>query len=407
MHTRREALALLGVSASAAQLPDSSLFAKDPERYWKRVRAEQFFLPEWRAYLNNGSLGVPPRSVVAAVSDYLRHGASLVDDEYPRWGYETLEKHRTTMAKFSGCHLDELAFTHNATEAMSVIADGLDLKAGDEILITDQEHPSGKSPWLKRQARHGVVVREVKIPLPPKNAAEVADIVISSIGPRTKVLSFSGILTTTGLIMPVREICKAARAKGVISVVDGAHMTGQIPFQLAELECDFFAGSPHKWLFAAPGAGLLYIRRENLERLWPGTVTGGWDEKKLHAARFMMVGTNNRAVFEGMLAGLDFQQSIGASRVYERIHQLAKMVYSHARELSYLKMLTPEDDTLYGGLVAFELTPKDTSKFFDECVKRRIWVMKNPRLRVATHIHTRPSDIDAMFGVMKDVFGKA
>jgi isopenicillin-N epimerase len=104
-----------------------------------------------------------------------------------------------------------------------------------------------------RQARHGIRVREVAIPLPPKSPEQMVDVLISSIGPRTRVLSFSGILTTTGLIMPVREICSAARDKGVITVVDGAHMHGQVPLRISDLGCDFFAGSPHKWDVCARG----------------------------------------------------------------------------------------------------------------------------------------------------------
>src|SRR6185312_5224057 len=138
--------------------------------------------------------------------------------EYPRWGYETLDEYRSEMADFLGCGKDELAFTHNATEAMSMIAAGLDLKEGDEVLTTDQEHPSGRSGWLMRQARYGITVRPVEIPLPPRNPGQLADLLISAIGPRTRVLSFSGITTNTGLIFPMRDICAAARAKGVITV---------------------------------------------------------------------------------------------------------------------------------------------------------------------------------------------
>src|SRR4030095_10104642 len=143
---------------------------------------------DWRAYLNNGSLGVMPKVVVNAVSDYLTQAAAITSDEYPRWGYETLDSHRTEFADFVGCSKDELAFTHNATEAMSIIADGLDLKQGDEVLLTDHERPSGMNPWLKKQARYGITVRQAKIPVPPKKPEELTDAIISAIGPRTKVL---------------------------------------------------------------------------------------------------------------------------------------------------------------------------------------------------------------------------
>ena len=314
-----------------------------------------------------------------------------------------LDAERTEMAAFVGCKKDELAFMHNATEAMSTIADGLDLAPGDEVLITDQEHPSGRGPWLKKQARYKIAVREVALPIPPKSSAELADRIISAIGPKTKVLSFSGILTTTGLRMPVRQICDAARAKGVLTVVDGAHLVGQVPLRISDLNCDFFAGSPHKWLFAPPGSGLMYVREEMLERLWPSTVTGNWNDLSLKAARYMMIGTNNRAVVEGMMAGLRFHKELGSERIFARLNQLARMVYAEAAKRPYLKPLSAADPSLYGGLVSFEL-PKDDAKFWALCKERRIWLMHANRTRVSTHVHTRPSDIQRLFATLDEAF---
>jgi selenocysteine lyase/cysteine desulfurase len=404
-----QAAALFGLPAVAAvqerPLPPAKLLYTDEESYWNRIRREQFLLAEWRAYLNNGSLGVAPRTVVQSIADYTERGAALASDEYPRWGYETLDAQREAFAAFAGCKTQELASMHSATEAMSTIAAGLDLRTGDEVLITDQEHPSGRGCWYLRQARHGIGVREVKVPMPPPKREALVDLIISAIGPNTKVLSFSGILTTTGLIMPVREICEAARQKGVITVVDGAHMLGQMPVTISDLECDYFAASPHKWMFAPAGSGLLYIREENLGKLWPTIVTGNWDDKKLQAARFMMVGTNNRAVVEGAIAGLKFLQAIGPDHVYKRIHQLARDVRRRALNIPYLELLTPEDDRAYGGLVTFRFRDKDLTRFRQVCRERRIWIYGGDLLRVSTHIHTRRTDLDALFSTIRETLG--
>lgn len=394
---RRDALRCL------VALPEAAALAAEGEAYWARLRREQFLLPGWRAFLNNGSLGVAPKPVLAAVEQYLRRGASRVSDEYPRWGYETLEEHRAEMAAFVGCKTEELAFTHNATEAMSIIAGGIDLKPSDEVLLTDQEHPSGRCCWLKRQAREGIAVRQVSLPLPPESPEQLERIVISAIGPRTRVLSFSGITSPTGLVMPVRRICEAARRRGLITVVDGAHMNGQVPVNLAELGCDFFAGSPHKWLFAPAGCGLLYVREEWLDRLWPLVVTGGWDNKNLKAARFMQVGTNERALFEGLLAGKRFAERIGLERIYGRIHELARQVRAKAAARPYLRLLTPDDDRLYAAMVAFRLPAELAARVKKRCAERKIWISGGEdSIRISTHIHTRPSDIDAFFAVMDE-----
>lgn len=390
--------------AAPATLPDKSLFARDPEKYWARLREEQFLIPGWRAYFNNGTLGLAPRPVLQVVSEFLNRGAAMEVNDYTRWGYETLDEQREELAQYLGCKKDELAITHNATEAMSTIAAGLDLKPGDEVVMTDQEHPSGKSGWQVRKARHGVTVREVPVPLPPKDPAQLADLLISAIGPKTRVISFSGVSSPTGIIFPVRPICDAARAKGVITVVDGAHMHGQIPLKISDLGCDFFAGSPHKWMFAPTGSGFLYVRDEMLDRLWPSIVTGGWDDEKLKAGKFMRLGTNNRAIVEGTMAGLRFGREIGHDRIYARIHQLARLTYERASALPYVKMITPNHDQMFGGLVTIEFT-KDPAKVWQLCNQKKIFSQQSQRIRLSTHIHTRPSDIETFFDCVKKALG--
>jgi isopenicillin-N epimerase len=402
--------ALFGLPAAAATikpLPEAELASRSPDKYWDRIRKEQFLLPGWRAFLNNGSLGVAPRPVVQAVQDFIERSARLdmAEHDYPRWGYETLDEHRVEVSAYLGCRPELLAFTHNATEALSTIAAGIDLKAGDEVVMTDQEHTSGRSAWGLKQARSGITVREVKIPMPPPSPENLADQMVSAIGPRTRVLFFSGILSTTGLIMPVRAICDAARAKGVITVVDGAHMNGQIAMRLEDLGCDYYAGSPHKWMFAPAGCGILYGREEMLDRLWPSIVTGRWDAKELKAARFMMVGTNNRAVFEGLRAGVRFLKAIGEDRIYARTHELAKLARKMAASSPYCKLVTPDDDRQYGALVTFDLEGVKLERLIQVCVERRIWIMRAPRLRVSTHIHTRGSDLELFFEVLRAAAG--
>ncbi len=397
-------------SAQATTLPSTSLLDGDPERYWNQLREDQFLMPGKRVFLNTGSVGVAAKPVVQTVCDYLEKSAALQmeglhdGDAYPRWGYETLDSHRTELAQYVGCAKDELAITHNATEAMSIIAGGMPLEKGDEILITDQEHPSGYEPWRLREAKGEVSVRVVALPLPPESPEQIADIVVSAIGPKTRVLSFSGITSPTGLLMPIREICDAARARGVVTVVDGAHMTGQVPYRIEDMNCDYFAGSPHKWLFAPVGSGLLYIREERLDLHYPVIATAGWDDKSLKAGRFMRFGTNNRAIVEGFLAGLHFAQAIGPERIYARIHDLAKDTYVRARALPYTEMVTPEDDSMYGSLVTFrlKLPEKKLNRLWQLCDERLIWTTRNPRLRLSTHIHTRQSDLDLFFETLSE-----
>lgn len=415
--TRRDALrnltataTLFGLPAAAVgdtetALPESSLAESDPDAYWTRLRADQFLMPGKRAFLNNGSLGVAPRPVLKAVKDYLDRSAALhIDEGYPRWGYETLDAERERLATFVGCSKDELAIVHNATEALAIIAGGMPLDRGAEVLITDQEHPSGRDPWRVREARGDLKVRTVEIPLPPDNREQLVDVVVSAIRPETRVLSFSGITSPTGLLMPIREICTAARERGVVTVVDGAHMTGQVEYPIDEMQCDYFAGSPHKWLFAPAGSGLLYIREERLDEHFPVIATARWDDLSLKAGRFMRFGTNNRAIIEGMMAGLAFAEAIGHERIRARIHELAVATHRRARELPYLELLSPEDDSLYGSLVTFniDLPDRKLARLWQLCDERLIWTTGNPRLRMSSHVHTRREDLDLFFETLAE-----
>jgi selenocysteine lyase/cysteine desulfurase len=184
-------------------------------------------------------------------------------------------------------------------------------------------------------------------------------------------------------------------------------MHGQIPFKISELHCDFMAGSPHKWAFAPAGCGLLYVREEHLDRLWPSIISGGWDKKELKAARFMNIGTNNRAVIEGMIAGLDFLKQLGPERVYARIHQLAGYTLRKAQAVPYIEPLTPGDDRLYGSLVGirFKKPAEELEPFHAALRKQRVWVAGAPQVRLSSHVHTRREDIDLYFELMRQTLG--
>ncbi len=389
-------------SSALAVLPPAP--AADDDAAWLRIRKEQFALPDWRAYLNTGSVGAAPNRVVKATNDYLAQGASYATDQYPRWGYEAMDAHRSALARFLGTSKEELALTHNATESMSLIANGLDLKRGDEVLMTDQEHPSGRGCWLLRQARTGIQIREAKIPIPPKTADEIADALLSQIKPETRVLSFSGITTHSGLLFPIRKICDAARAKGIITVVDGAHLAGQVPFRLDDLGCDVFAGSLHKWMLTPPGCGVLYVHRDFQSKLWPTIVVDGWQNSK-DAVKYMLLGCNNRAELEGVLEALRFIDELGAHRIYDRIHHLAQYAYSRAKQFPYVKLLSSPNPALYGGMVAFEVDRPDYAPLWTKLAQRKVWTLRGPKIRISSHIHTRPSDIDLFFDTLKEVFG--
>lgn len=406
------AATLVGLPISSSQfspqpLPNETLFSQDPDTYWLRIRQEQFLLPDWRIFLNTGGLGVAPKPVLDFIAHHLNLAATLVGDDLLYWGGPAHDNIRQELATFFGCRLQELALTHNTTEGMNIVANGLDLKIGDEVLMTDQEHPGGSSCWFQKQSRFGVTVRQVKIPLPSQSSDDIADRVISAIGPRTRVLSFSGITSPTGLVMPVKSICEAARVKGVITLVDAAHMPGQVPLNFHDLGCDFLACSPHKWMLTTSGCGLFYGREEMLDRLWVNVAAGGWDQKTAKAVRFQLVGTNNLAIIHGMISALRFLLELNPERVYSRIHHLARDVFERGRKVTALELLTPDDDRMFAGMVAFRIKSGSGARFWNLCKQRRIWLLPGQaipgdRIRVSTHIHTRKSDLDLLFQTIQE-----
>ena len=288
------------------QLPGAALYARDEEKYWEELR-KQFLIPADEIYLNNGTVGSSPLPVLRAVFDGYNETEKMAQsdpEDYPIWGYGAWNEFRDPLAEFIGCTRDELALVRNATEGNSYIANGLDLKVGDEVLMTDQEHPGGEQPWNLRAKRHGIVVKKVTLPKPVPDAATVLNLFNEAITPRTRVIFFSHITTVTGVVLPAKELCALARSKGILSAVDGAHVVGMMRLNVRELGCDMYTSSPHKWLQAPKGSGFLYVRDEVIDRLWNTIVTAGWDEPKLRAERFQRIGSSNVPALWGMRAAL-------------------------------------------------------------------------------------------------------
>jgi isopenicillin-N epimerase len=415
---RRAAVAatLLGVPIARAErilceqappLPPKDLLSSNPQRYWADLR-RQWLLASDRINLNCGSVGCTPLPVLRAMIDHILYAEEFREAPYPWFGYEEnehLHETRVALAKFVNVNADNLALVRNATEANNVVVNGLDLAAGDEVLLTDQEHPGGHCPLDQRVARHGIKLNYVEIPKPPASTEEIVERFEKAITPRTKLIFFSHITTVTGVVLPAKEICAMARKHGIATHVDGAHVIGQIPLDISDIDCDFYGSSPHKWLMAPKGTGFLYVREDRLKNLWVNIATANWNNYDMKAFRFSWFGTSNLSVMVGLKAAIDFCQQLGPEVVYARIHELAKQVRDRIVVHPQLRVTNASTDQFFGGMVTFEPDKTkwngDLSRVIDECGKRNMRIAAAPdHFRVSTHIFTQPAELDAFYSAL-------
>lgn len=398
-----EAVSLRGsvlaqLEKAPTSLPDSSLYNRNEDAYWAELR-KQFLIPSDEIYLNNGTVGSSPAPVLRAIFDGYNTTEKLDEqdpEDYPIWGYAAWNEFRDPLAAFVGCTRDEIALLRNATEANSYIANGIDMKAGDEVLMTDQEHPGGEQPWQVRAKRYGVVIKKVTLPKPVRNAAQVLNLFNDAISPRTRVIFFSHITTVTGVVLPAKELCALARSKGILSAVDGAHVPGMMRLNIRELGCDLYSASPHKWLQAPKGSGFLYVRDEVVDRIWNTIATEGWDEPKLRAERFQRIGSSNVPSLWGLRAAIQLANQIGIERIEKRHRQLCDYILQQMVKRGAESWTSP-DAALRCAIATVNVPPikrMELESWMWKTRKIRIRGGEPSKLRLSAPYYLQESEID-------------
>ncbi len=368
----------------------------DTDADWAHVRA-QFLLDEGVAYMNNASLGMPPRQVFEAVADGYRalsreplHGKHDLQDA-------VADAVLPALAGLLGVRPGELALTRNATEALHLQAIGLVLERGDEVLITTQEHPAGRRPWQFRAAREGIGLREVFVPSPLPPAKEVVDRIESQVGPRTRALAFCHV-TRGGHLYPVRELCAMAKRHGLVTLVDGAQAVGQLPVGIEALGCDAYSASLHKWLLGPVSTGFLWVREEARDRIH----TAFAHDATPRAPAFEPPGTVDFPVRAALAAALDFATVLGLDRIESRCRFLSEHLKARLIELPGVTLLSGPTERSCPGSTIFQMEGLDAMAAVPRMEAiAAIHLDEHQRdghdaIRVSTHVYNRIDEIDRL-----------
>ena len=307
------------IARDLAAHPGSAAETADDENFWAEV-ARAFTVDRTLVNLNNGGVSPSPSFVQDAMKRHLDYSNEA--PTYTMWQILGPQREgvRARAAREWGVDAEEIAFTRNASEGLQTCQFGYDLERGDEVLTTTQDYGRMLTTFRQRERREGIVMRQIKVPVPAEDPAEVVRRFEEAITPRTRLILMCHMINLTGQILPVRDIVRMARRHDVPVIVDGAHAMAHFPFKLRDLECDNYSTSLHKWLFAPHGTGLLYVRRDEIPNIWP--LMAAPDRMDGDIRKYEEIGTHPAANYLAIGEALTFHQGIGAERKAARLIHL-------------------------------------------------------------------------------------
>lgn len=399
------------VDLEAVQAAGASVSGLTPDQvaadefYWREIQ-NAFMLDRTLINLNNGNSCPTPTVVHEAYKRYLDssnqapvHHRGLIE--------RNIETARRRLAREFGCDPEEMAITRNASEALQIAQNGLDLEPGDEVVTTDQDYGRMLTTWDQRVRRDKITVSFVDFPVPTTEDDLYARIE-KAITPRTKVLHFCHITNLTGQLFPVQRLSRMARARGITTIVDGAHAVAHFPFALRDLECDFYGTSLHKWLLAPTGTGFLYVRRERIAGCWP--LQAAPRTRTDDIRKFEEIGTSPAATKAAINEALAFHQAIGTERKAARLRYLtlrwANQLKAHPRIRLYTDL-----DHVYGvanvgieGMKAPEIYQFlwDRYRIITAAINREDY----SGVRVTPNIYTPLEEIDTFVMAMEELVAR-
>ncbi len=425
MSTRREFLGAIGRTASTAfavaaldplralraleifsQSPGSPEEVANNEELWFEVQ-QAFTVDRSLINLNNGGVSPSPAIVQAAMKRHLDF--SNTAPVYTMW--QILEPQREgvrrELAKTFGCSAEEIAMTRNASESLQICQLGFDLRPGDEVLTTTQDYPRMITTWQQRERRDGIKLKQFSIPVPCENPGEIVSLFEKNLTPKTKLILMCHMINLTGQILPVKGVVQMARQKGIPVIVDGAHAFAHFDFTHADLDCDYYATSLHKWLFAPHGTGMLYVRQDKIAKLWP--MMAAPEPMDDNIRKFEEIGTHPAANYLPIAEALTFHHGIGAKRKEARMIYLRDRWAKRLAQNDRIKLNTSLQPGFACGLANVQVKGVDSVDLSNYLWnKHRIIVVPIKHaefegLRVTPNVYTTVQELDRFAEVIEEV----
>ena len=371
--------------------------AETSQSGWQAVR-DLFPFQEDRVPMNAANLCPSPESVAETVTKLTR--SIDVDCSFQNRARFAGDREgaRELVADQLGADADEVALVRNTSEANNIINNGLDLDDGDEVVVWDQNHPTNNIAWAVRARRRGFKVRSVRVPANPAGQEDLIGPFREALGPRTRVLALTHASNVSGILLPVRELCRIARQSGICVHVDGAQTWGALEVDLHELGCDSYAASAHKWYCGPKEVGLLYIRRERIPEVWPSTVAPGWgsgpETELVGARKFESMGQRDDAALSALGEAAKFHASIGANQVEARVYELASLLKQSLHAIG-AKLVTPLDAELSAGVCIMEVPAERRQALFDRMYEQfGIAGSTSGGFRLCPHVYNTPDHVE-------------
>jgi isopenicillin-N epimerase len=429
--TRREFLESVGIGGAALGLGQAQAqeFPTSSRELWPTLRIQPL-IAGGLTWLDTASFG--PTLRASLLEEYREREALSRDrDAYvrDRCSGDAMRTLLGALGQLLGAGVDDVALTSGATQALNMVATGLDFASGDEILTTVHEHPAAIYPWLLQAKRRGLKVNQLTLPSPLPAPSQVIETFAAAITPRTRLMCFSHVQYTDGTVLPVRELCALARQHNVLTLVDGAQAVGMLTLDLRTLGSDFYAASLHKWLNGPAATGFLYFGEGARFRLWPACVATPyeWDTVDRFGAPDAPLDTDHRArwpaalrkftyedpyatpLWHSLAPALALQQEITPTRITARIRELAWYLRMELQRIEGVRVLTSAHPELWAGIVSFEIPGIDPGELVAALAADARIIVARVRhagagldaVRVSPHVYNDFGDLERLAAAVR------